>query len=183
MSCKAVNGITQVCGDLLYPGGADKDFWIGYLSELGTRFSTTQTADISSIQFVAYAGLKKFEGAKMVHNFGSEFVVGAGGNVSFLHRATVKLITQSTADDVEVQRLLQATDAFLIYQNNNDQFFIMGAAKGLRGAAGTLQFTGVSSSDDVSDNVILEGAEKTKPLRFFVTSATATISYLDGLIR
>lgn len=185
-SCKVVNPITNVCGDLLYPGGADKDFYVGYISDLGTRISNLQAGDISSLSFVAYAGLRKMEGQKFSHNFGSETVVGAGKNVSFLHRATVKLITQSTADDVEMQRMAQATDMFIIYQNNNDQLFILAPTKGLSVAAGALQSTGVNQGDDVSDTLILEGAEKTKPLRFSIsTSATITqnISYLDGLIR
>lgn len=182
--CKTVNGISLVCGDLNYPGGADQVFYVGYLSELGTRFSTTQTGNLTAIQFVAYAGLRKFEGAKFSHNFGSEVQVGAGGNISFLQRATIKLITQSTEDDVEVQRLIQSTDAYIVYGNNNDQFFIMGASKGLRGAAGALQSTGQNSGDDVSDTIILEGAEKTKPLRFASASGyTATVALLEGYIR
>lgn len=181
--CKVNSGVQLACGDLLYPGGADADFWVGYISDLGTRISNLQAGAISSLQFLAYQGLKKFGGAKLSHNFGSEVQVGAGGNISFLHRATVKLITQSTEDDVEVQRLLQSVDAFIIYGNNNDQLFILAPTKGLRAAAGPLQFTGQATGDDVSDTVILEGAEKTKPLRFFSSSYSASVALLDSYIR
>src|SRR5678810_253643 len=108
-TCKVVNPVTLACGDLLYPGGADGVFYVGYISELATRFSNAQIADISSISFVAYAGLRKFEGSKFAHIFASEIAVGAGGNISYTHRATVKLITQSTADDVSMQQLSQST--------------------------------------------------------------------------
>lgn len=182
-SCRVVNPITQVCGDLLFPGGADKDFYIGYLSELGTRFSTLQTGDISTITFAAYAGLRKMEGSKFAHSFGSETQVGPGGNIAILHNATIKLIAQSTADDVEIQRMIQAVDMYIIYQNNNDQFFILAPAKGLKHMPGVLQNTGTTSDADVSDTLIFQGAEKVKPLRFFNTSLSNTISLLDGYVR
>lgn len=182
MGCKVQYGVNNVCGDILYPSGADKDFWVGYVSDLGTRFSQTQSGVISSISFVAYAGLVKFEGQKFAHNFSSELQVGAGGNISILHKAAIKLITQSTQDDVEVQRLCQAIDAFIIYQNNNEQFFILGPAKGLRAVAGPLQSTGQNMGDDITDNVTLEGVEKVKPLRFLVTDTATTLSYLNARV-
>lgn len=182
-NCRAVNGITMVCGDLLYPGGADKDFWVGYVSDLGTKISNAQTGDISSLSFKAYMGLVKFEGAKLAHVFSSEIQVGAGRNIAIVHRAAIKLITQSTADDVEIQRLASSTDAFIVYRNNNDQFFILGPTKGLTVAAGPLQSTGQNVGDDVSDNLILEGAEKTKPLRFFSSSVATTEALLDSYVR
>lgn len=181
--CKVTNPINLACGDLLYPGGADGVFYVGYLSELGTRFSNAQIADISSITFVAYAGLRKFEAAKFSLKFDSELAVGAGGNISVTHRANIKLITQSTADDVSMLQLAQATDAYIIFQNNNNQWFILAPTKGLRAVAGPLQSTGQASGDDVSDMLILEGAEKTKPLRFFSVSETATQTLLDSYVR
>lgn len=181
--CKVTNPINLACGDLMFPGGADGVFYVGYLSELGTRFSNTQTADISSITFAAYAGLRKFEGAKFSHVFMSELAIGAGGNISVTHRATIKFITQSTTDDVAMLQLAQATDAYFIYQNNNNQWFILAPTKGLRAMPGPLQSTGQNSGDDVSDTLILEGAEKTKPLRFFSVSETATQTLLDSYVR
>lgn len=181
--CKVTNPVNLACGDLLYPGGADGVFYVGYLSDLGTRISNTLTGDISSLSFVAYAGLRKFEGAKFAHIFMSETAIGTGGNISITHRGTVKLITQSTADDRAMLELIQMTDGFIIYQNNNNQWFILGPTKGLRAMPGALQSTGQNSGDDVADTVILEGAEKTKPLRFFVTSETATQTLLDSYVR
>lgn len=182
-TCKVTNPVQLACGDLLYPGGADGVFYVGYISDLGIKLSNTQVADIATLTFVAYAGLRKFEGAKFAHIFGSELAVGTGGNLSFTHRGTVKLITQSTADDVSMQQLAQSTDAFIVYQNNNNQWMILGPTKGLRAAAGPLQSTGQNTGDDVSDTLILEGAEKTKPLRFFSVSETATQTLLDSYVR
>lgn len=183
MGCKAVNGILNVCGDLVFPGGADPFFYVGYLSDLGTQFSLTQTGDISSIQFQAYKGLVKFEGPKFSHNFTWETGQGPGKNIYFIHKAAVKLMALSTADDVEVQRLAQASDAFIIFRSNADEFKIMGAGRGLSVEPGALGGTGQQASDDVSDTLTLSGAEKTKPLRFFSSSVSATLTLLDGYVR
>lgn len=183
MACKAVYGISNVCGDLLFPGGADPVFYVGYLSDLGTQISLTQTGDIASLQFQAYRGLVKFEGPKFAHNFTYEVGRGPGGNIWYVHKAMVKLVALSTVDDVEAQRLTQASDAFIIYQNNNQQFKIMGAGRGLSAEAGPMGGTGTDANADVADTINLTGAEKTKPLNFFATSYTNTISLLDGYVR
>jgi hypothetical protein len=181
-NCKALYGISTVCGDNLFPGGADKDFYVGYVSDLSTSISLTQTGVISGLSFAGYNGLVKFSGNKFAHTFSWPWAKGAGGNGFFQHRAVVKLLPLSVQDDVEVQRLLQAQDAFIIYRNNNDKFFIMGASKGMTSVAGDLGTTGTAAGDDVTDTVTLEGAEKTKPLRFEVTDLATTILYLDNRV-
>lgn len=175
--CKTQYGIDLVCGDLIFPSGADKTFYVGYKSELSTQILLAQSADIASLAFAAYGGLRKFSGVKYAHIFASELQKAAGGNIMYLHRATVKLISLSTQDDIEIQRLQQATDAFIVYKDNNDKKYIIGAGNGLAGVAGPLQSTGQNPGDDVSDNIILEGLEKTKPLRFSGTDAL-----LDGYV-
>lgn len=179
--CKVTTGITNACGDNLFPGGADKDFWVGYVSDLATRIPTNQSGVVSSLHFSAYNGLVKFESNKFAHVFSHDIVKGASGNISYLHRAVVKLLPLSTQDDVEVQRLTQAQDAFIIWQNNNDQFFISGASKGLTVVGGALATTGQNTGDDVMSTITLEGAEKTLPLRFLVTNVATTIAYLNNL--
>lgn len=181
-NCKVLYGINTVCGDNLFPGGADKDFWVGYVSDLSNRFPSTQTGVISSFSFAAYGGLVKFEGNKGAHKFDAALNKGGGGNISYTHRAILKLLPLNTQDDVEIQRLTQAQDAFIIYQNNNDQFFIIGAQKGLTAVPGELNTTGQAITDDVSTTVTLEGAEKTLPLRFFVTDVATTILYLNNRV-
>jgi hypothetical protein len=181
-NCKVLYGINTVCGDNLFPGGADKDFWVGYVSDLSTRISSTQIGPISALTFANYGGLVKFEANKFSHKFDWAFTKGAGGNIGFTHRAIVKVMPLNTQDDVEVQRLLQAQDAFIIYQNNNDQFFIMGAQKGLTSVAGEIGTTGTTTADDVTDTITLEGSEKTKPLRFLVTDVATTLLYLNNRV-
>ncbi len=181
-NCKVIYGISTVCGDNLFPAGADKDFYVGYVSDLSIPFSTTQTGVLSSINFRAYNGLVKFSGNKYAHKFDWDVNKGPAGNISFVHRAIVKLLPLSVQDDVEVQKLIQAQDAYIIYRNNNDKFFILGATKGLTSVAGALGTTGQAAADDIVDTVTLEGAEKTKPLRFEVTDLATTILYLENRV-
>lgn len=183
-NCKVVTGINNVCGDLLQASGVDKDFWVGYVSDLSVRFSTTQTAAIASIQFIPYNGLIKFEGQKFAHKFDHEVTVGPGGSISYTHKGMVKLMALSTADDVEIQRLTQAQDMFIITQDNNENFFIYAPSKGFQAVTGPIKTTGQAAGEDVASTVSFIGNEKVLPLRFSLGSTTsAIVTYLDSLIR
>lgn len=180
--CKAQYGINTVCGDNLYPGGADSFFYVGYVSDLSTRIPSTQIGVVSSLAFAGYNGLVKFQGNKNANKFDWATSKGSGGNIAIIHRAILKLLPLNTQDDVEVQRLIQAQDAFIIAPNNNDDFFIFGAQRGLSLVPGELGSTGQTITDDVTDTITLEGAEKTKPLRFFVNDVATTILYLNNRV-
>jgi hypothetical protein len=183
-NCKAVFGVSNVCGDLLQASGVDKDFWVGYISDLGAKISLTQTAAISSLTFQAYQGLIKFEGQKFTHSFSHEVMVGAGGSISYKHMTNVRLMPLSTQDDVEMQRLSQAQDVFFIMQGNNEDFYILAPSKGMRVVAGAMRTSGVGPGEDVSSGLSFEGNEKVVPLRFSLNTTTqAIITYLDGLVR
>lgn len=181
-NCKVQFGITNVCGDLLQVSGMDKDFWVGYVSDLSTRISLNQTAAISSLAFAAYNGLYKFESQKFSHVASYDLQKGAGGTISYLHRVAVRMMNLSTRDDVEVQRLTQAQDAFFVMQDNNESFFIYGPSKGLTAIAGALRTSGQNSGEDVSTLITLEGSEKVLPLRFDAGSTSATLTLLNGYV-
>jgi len=183
-NCKVVTGINNVCGDLLQASGVDKDFWVGYISDLSVKFSLTQTSPISNIQFVPYNGLIKFEGRKYAHKFDVDGGVAAGGSVSLIHKGMVKLMALSTQDDVEIQRLMQAQDMFVIAQDNNESFKIYAPAKGFSYVAGPLNTTGQADGEDTQDTLNFISSEKVKPLRFSLgTTTQANIDYLNSLIR
>ena len=177
MACKIETGIVNDCSDLLRVGGISKTFWIGYLSELDTQFSLTQAADISTIDFSTYGGLRRFDGNKFSHSFGSELVVAAGGNKSYKQSFVFKILTNSTADDVVLQDLNLGNDVFVIVQDNNQKFFILGAGNGLS-AVTDVQNSGQTGDSDASDTVTLEGQELTKPLRFEDTDYQTTLNFL-----
>jgi len=182
-TCKATSGITNTCEDLLRVGGADQTFWVGYLSELTTRFPISQSADVSSLPLSIYKGLRRFDGQKFSHSFGSELVVAQGGNKSYKHTFVGKLLANSTADDVVLQDLALGTDIFIIAQDNNEGFFILGASKGLQAESDT-QNTGNTGDADASNTITLSGSERTKPLRFRVnqsaTSYQDTLNYIQA---
>jgi hypothetical protein len=180
MACKAGSGLSQTCEDKLRVGGADQTFWFGYLSELDTQFSLLQTADINVIDFGAYGGLRRCDGQKYQHTFGSELVVSAGGNKSYTQTGVVKVLADSTADDVVIQQMNLGDDIFIVYQDNNSQFFILGAGKGLSSTANT-QNTGQTGDADTTDTITLVGSERTKPLRFSKAAGhSAALAYLES---
>lgn len=182
MACQVQYGISIVCGDLNFPGGVNQDFYVGYTSDLSTPISDVQSGVISTLSFNAYKGLVKFEGQKFAHKADWSWTKGAGGNGYWMHRFTAKLISLSTQDDVELQRLIQAQNAFVIWRNNNDSFFISGYGQGLTGMAGDVGTSGVAAADDVSNTVILEGAERKMPIRFLATDVATTVTYLNARV-
>lgn len=180
MACKTQRGIDFDCLNLLKVGGVFPDFWAGYLSELDTPFSLDQTADINAIDFGAYGGLRKYSGNKFAHSGGSELVVAAGGNKSYRHVFVAKLISDSTEDDVTLQDLSLGNDIFIVYQDNNRVFKILGAGNGLSVEA-DVENTGTTGDSDTSDTVTLGGQELKKPLRFSRGAGYAdTLAYLQS---
>ncbi len=183
-NCRVVTGINNVCGDLLQASGVDKDFYCGYISDLSVRFSLTQTAAIGSISFIPYNGLVRFEGQKFAHKFDHELAVAPGGSISYTHKGMVKLLALSTQDDVEIQRLTQAQDMFIINVDNNENIFIYAPSKGFQAVAGPIKTTGQAAGEDVSSTVSFIGNEKVVPLRFTLGGThAADIAYLNSLIR
>lgn len=183
-NCRVITGVNVVCGDLLQASGVDKDFYVGYCSDLSIRFSLLQTGPIAAITFIPYNGLVKFEGSKYAHKFDHELAVAPGGTISFTHKAMVKLMLMSTQDDLEFQRLAQAQDAFIVSADNNENFFIYAPSKGFSAVSGPIGTTGQKEGEDLSDTLNMVGSEKVLPLRF-TTGGTyqADVNYLNGLIR
>lgn len=180
MACKATTGLNFSCSDLLKVGGSFPTFWVGYLSELDTAFSLTQSADISQIDFGAYGGLRRFDGNKFAHSFGSELVVAAGGNKSWTHTFVGKVVSDSTADDLTLQNLALGNDIFIVAQDNNRNFFILGGGSGLSVSADA-QNTGQTGDSDTTTTITLTGQELTKPLRFALGAGyQATLDYIES---
>lgn len=182
-NCKVVYGITNVCGDLLQVSGVGPDIYVGYVTDLSIRFALTQTAAISSISWLAYAGLVKFSGLKFSNEASYELAKAGGGAISYLHKLTIRAMNLSTQDDVELQRLTQAQNLFAIVPDNNENFFIFGASQGMTADAGVIKTFGKAQGEDVIAAVSLTGNEKTLPLRFLVSDYPTTIAYLENSIR
>jgi len=181
MACKAADGLTFTCADTLKVGGVSPTFWIGYLSELDTAISLLQTADINTLDFGSYGGLRRFEGNKFSHSAGYALVEAAGGNKSYTHSVTAKVVSDSTADDVILQDLSLGNDIFVVSQDNNRVFYIYGAGNGLRVSANT-QNSGTTGDSDTTYQLTLEGQELTMPLRFSRGAGYQnTLDYLEGM--
>jgi len=181
MSCKASTGLDFSCADLLKVGGSAPTFWVSYLSELDTAISLAQTADIGTIDFGSYGGFRRFDGNKFSHSFGSELTVAAGGNKSYTHTFVGKVLSDSTTDDVTLQDLALGNDIFIMAQDNNRNFYILGAGNGLSVSANA-QNTGQTGDSDTTVTITLTGAEKTLPLRFALAGGyQATLDYIEAL--
>jgi hypothetical protein len=179
-SCKAASGISNGCTDLLRVGGLDKTFWIFYKSQLDTQISLTQVADINVLDFGPYGGLLRFDGQKFSHEYTSPLVVANTGNRSYAPTLTIKILSNTTAHDVVIQQLNLGQDIVAIVQNNNNEFLILGAGKGLYVTANT-SGSGLTGDADTSDTITLTGAETTKPLRFSKAGGyQATLDYLTA---
>jgi hypothetical protein len=180
MPCKISEGISNGCEDLLRVGGMDKTFWVGYKSDLDTQISLAQAADINALDFGAYGGLYRFDGQKFSHTFGDELSVAQGGNKSYIHSVVVKLLSNTTEDDKTLQDLNLGNDIFVVVQDNNQKFFILGAGNGLSSTA-SVQNSGQTGDSDTSDTITLSGQEKTKKLRFSLGAGyQATLDYLES---
>lgn len=178
MSCKISTGLTFTCDDILNVGGVDGTFWIGYKTELDTQISITQAADINTLDFGSYGGLRRMEGDKYWHSFGSELQVSANGNKRWKHTFVAKLVANSTADDLALQTLSLGKDIFVVTQDNNNVFYILGAGNGLSVEADS-QNTGQGGDSDTTTSITLSGFERTKPLRFALASGYSnTLAYL-----
>lgn len=143
----------------------------------------TQTAAINALTWIAYQGLVKLSGQKFSHEVSYELAKAGGGALSYLHKITIRLMNLSTQDDVELQRLTQAQDAFFIFSGNNQDWYILGATMGMTADAGAIKTFGKGPGEDVISQVALTGNEKTIPLRFLVSDYATTVLYLENSIR
>lgn len=177
MACQIENGLTTTCEDLLRVGGLGKTFWVTYKSMLDTQISLSQTADVALIDFGSYGGFYRFDGNKFSHSFTTETQRATGGNISFKQTFNAKVLSGSTADDVVLQTLALGEDIIVVVEDNNQNFFILGAGNGLSLETGT-QTSGETGDSDNRDTITLSGQEKTRPLRFNVGTYQSTLDYI-----
>jgi hypothetical protein len=182
MPCRTQYGIQNECGDFIFPAGMDPTFWTFYVDDLGIPIPLTQTGLITSFSFQAYRGFTRWEGNKFAHSASHDLQIGGGGVMSYIHRVAVRLISLSVQDDVEFQRLHQGQNIGFVIRNNNDQFLIYGANKGLKAISGAIQTTGTTQTDDPTYGTTFEGVEKTFPIRLLVTDVATTVTYLNARV-
>jgi len=179
MACQIENGLTTDCSDLLRVGGLGKTFWVTYKAQLDTQFSLAQTGAISSIDFGSYGGFQRFDGNKFSHSFTTETQRATGGNISFKQTFSAKVLSGSTADDVVLQTLALGEDIIIFAEDNNQNFYILGAGNGLSLESGT-QTSGETGDSDNRDTLVLSGQEKTRPLRFALATYQQTLDYIES---
>lgn len=180
MSCKVTQGIENSCEDVLRVGGLGRTFWVGYLSDLDTLISLTQAADITALDFGSYGGLYRFDGRKFSHQYTVDLAVTAGGNKSYTHTFVGKVLSKTTEDNLTLKRLALADDIFIIADDNNGGYVILGAGNGLSVTAGS-KTSGQTGDSDTSTSITLTGSETTQELIFAVPGAGGTLAYIENL--
>jgi hypothetical protein len=180
MSCRITQGIENSCDDVLRVGGLGRTFWVGYLSDLDTPIALTQAADIASLDFGSYGGLVRFDGRKFSHQYTVELVSTAGGNKSFRHTFVGKVLSKTTADNLTLKRLALADDIFIVVDDNNGGYAIIGAGNGLA-VDTTSKTSGQTGDSDSSTSITLSGSETTQELIFNVGGAAGTLAYIEAL--
>lgn len=182
MSCKVTAGLTNTCTDILKSSGMGKTFWVGYKSDLDTQFDLSLAADINAIDFGSYGVLYRFDGQKFAHDWTSTLAVASGGNKSWTQAFNAKLTSGSTTDDLQLRNLQLGDDIFIVAEDTNQVFWILGAGNGLSASEGNSGSGGKENGGDISDVVTLTGSEITpKPLRFARGGGyQATLDYIES---
>lgn len=175
ISCKSVSGISNVCINNV--GGLDRTFWLFYKSDLNTQISLLQTSDVSNINFGVYTGFIRFDGQKFSHQYTSSLIVSGVGNRSYTPNVIIRILSGSTYNDVLLQKLSLAQDIIVLVQDNNRQFYIIGAGNGLY-VTNDEQTSGQLGDADTSDVITMIGGEVTKPLRFNIGTYQSTLDYI-----
>lgn len=180
MGCKVTLGLDLACTSLLQTGGSKPRFWVGNLGDLSTPIDVTSTTALTALTFKTYKGLHAYTGPKEGHSFGWNEVLAQGGNRAIQHQAIIKLFSASNANNDVIRTLLAAQESFLVAEHNNRTFQIYGAQNGMESSAGA-QSQGVNNSQDVSNQITLQGnGEEYLPLFFLDTDYSTTLAKLVG---
>ena len=182
MSCLITDGVGITCEALSVVGGVNKDFYMYNFDEF-TSVGYDANNYVNLINFTtSYVGLHLYSGRKQAHAGGSTAQIsGPGGNKFYQHDFAAKLFPDTPTEDQNIETLLVGCVG-IIFQSNNDEFFLLGLKNGLDQSE-QVQTSGQEPTTDISDSLVWTGAEPDKPKRIFVGgSALATKNYLDSLI-
>lgn len=178
MSCNITASIGLTCADQRQAAGVQRRFWLGNLSDLqDSAFTEGVDGYVTAISFEAYAGLYAFVGPKKGHSFSTPAQIEDGSNKMFLHQASIKLFSSNPTDDEQIESLLTA-DLFAIFEDNNQEFFLLGGEQGME--VTDIQRTTQTDTGDTAFNISLQGVSKNLPLRVFDTDYATTKALLES---
>jgi hypothetical protein len=180
--CGILNGVGINCDDLKKIGGVKKTVFVGNISDLTTALYTIDVDGyVTAINFAVYAGLYAFTGRKASHSFGSEGTKQSpGGNSFWTQTANIKLFPGTPTDDQTIEDLFVA-ETFAVFEDNNQQFYLLGAFNGLDGTTDTFN-TGQEAASDIGNTIVLTGEENKKWLRVNLGTYATTLAYLESLV-
>jgi hypothetical protein len=135
---------------------------------------------VDALTFATYEGLRKLVGPKNSHSGGCAPVVNEGGSRYFSHTVTVRAIDSTPDDDAVLEEWL-ASDAPIILETNNKEFFLYGADNGMTASSEGGQNTGQNfEGTELPFTYTLNGAEQRKPFRIWAGTYEATLALLQS---
>lgn len=177
-------GLDPTCAGLNKVGGVNKRFWA--IQKSNFTYSTGGDGYVNNITPGVTGSITnqliKFTAKK--DKISATWPMTAGDNVNtFNHSFVAPFYTSNPTEQLSVEKLLNADDVVIIYQENASNIRILGLENGLNGSAGE-GGSGTILNDNTGYTGTLSGEQTTMP-HYFSISPTATltqnIAYLDAL--
>lgn len=180
LQCGISDGIDITCADLRKPGGLYRIAWVFNKEALRIPIDVTLAAYVTSLEFLTYVSLYKFESTKFSHEAVWTQQAGDGGNVSYQQSVTLRLANSNPAADKVIEDA-SVSELVVITRSNAGEYLIWGAENGLGSGDGTTGGTGRQSTDSTFTTLVLGGVERYLPKRLLIGgSDAATLAYLNA---
>lgn len=180
LGCGISDGFDINCQDLRKPGGLYRIAWVFNLQDLRVPINVELADYITTLEFVTYMSLYKFESTKFAHEALWTQQVSDGGNISYLQTVTLRLPNFSPATDKVIEDA-SVSDLGVITRSNAGEYQIWGAENGISSSDQTTGGTGRQSTDSSFTTLVLTGTERFLPKRLLVGGTDAqTLAYLQA---
>lgn len=181
LDCGITDGIGIDCEDLRKPGGYYRAVWAFNLASLRIPIDVSLAAYVTSLEFLTYLSLYKFESTKFSHEAVWAQQNGDGGNVSYLQTVTLRLPNSNPAADKVIEDA-SVSELGIITRSNAGEYQIWGAENGLSSGDGTTGGNGRQSTDSTFTQLVLTGVERYLPKRLLIGGTdAATMAALDAM--
>lgn len=180
IACGISDNIDITCDALRKPGGLFKTVWVYNLDDLRVPIDVTLAEYITTLEFITYRSLYRFDSVKYAHEAVWTQQEGDGGNISYLQTVTLRLANSDPAADKVIE---DATVSSLgvVTRSNAGEFLIWGAENGLSSGDGTTGGTGRQATDSTFTTLVLIGTERFLPKRLLVGGTPAnTLAFLTA---
>ena len=160
-------------------GGLKTRFWLGNIDDIDTATTLANldgSGNITSIDFLDYALLYKFQGIKAGNTGQDDIAADDDGNAFFPHQFAFK-IYDTTQAQRDVLEDLAFSDVFVVYEDANGDFYILGLPLGLS-VESAPRATGANPGDSTARLVTLTGPQTKLRKQFSAGTRAQTLATL-----